>query len=868
MRRLSQFVVLMALSAASAAGYYHFLHYPSRLGPYTPIYEKFDLNALVNKTVYFYVSEDRPALAPSDSYESLIAHVRQGLAAWNNIPTSDLRVVFGGFTNLSASQPETPSGEIVFEELPPGVLGLGGPMTRLPQTGGFIPIVRSRLILPRDLSNPNRTTASESFFNSLVHEIGHALGLQHSLTGAAMSVEVTRSTTRARPLAADDVAGLSLLYPAPGLAASSGTITGRVITPSGRELHMVSVVAVSPSGAVISALTLPDGSYRIEGIPPGTYFVYAHPLPPATQAGLGPANIVLPTDGAGAVFEAAGPVETQFFGGSKDPNTSIPVQVNAGLSSDGVDFRLAERASLLVYDVTTYSFPGNSAPAILPAFLNISRGSGTVLAFGPGLSANLRNTSVGVLAGGVQVRSGSPAPYGPDPRFAEIQLEFNPVTGTGSRHLVFSLNGDVYVRPGGVQLVTRPAPLVRDVQIETDAAGQVTLVLSGDGLAADSRVYLDGAPAAVRSFDEIAGRLRVSPPPGPGGRQAIISVHNPDGQSSVFVQPTSPATYTYPPSDAPAISVTPSSGRAGRDVMVEIQGTNTSFVDGQTVVGFGTPDVVTRQVWVLSPTRLLAVVSISPRAALAAGTVSVATGLRLVTLPFGFRVEAAAPPSATTPVVSFQGLVNSATSRPRVAPGALASLFGTNLSLGAPANAGAPLPTTLAGTTVTLNDVPAPLLAVRSTQINLQLPFNLPAGPVVLRVNNGVETSAPMVVQIDPVAPGLFRVLNSAGAPVDLTNPVRLGDTLVLLATGLGPVTPPVTAGAPAPLASATSSVRVVLAGMELAPSFAGLAPGTTGVYQVNVPVPLSLPLTPTAQIHLSVDGQASNALTIGLRLP
>ncbi|MBI3668138.1 MAG: hypothetical protein HY236_18215, partial [Acidobacteria bacterium] len=156
MRRLALFTVLMALVASSAAGYYHFVHYPSRQGPFTPIYEKFDLNALVNKTVYFHVSQDGPALAPTDSYEALAGQVRQALAAWNSVPTSDLRVAYGGVADVANWQPQTPGGEIVFEELPPGVLGLSGPTTRLPQTDGFIPIVSSRVMLPRDLSDPSR----------------------------------------------------------------------------------------------------------------------------------------------------------------------------------------------------------------------------------------------------------------------------------------------------------------------------------------------------------------------------------------------------------------------------------------------------------------------------------------------------------------------------------------------------------------------------------------------------------------------------------------------------------------------------------------------------------------------------------------
>jgi uncharacterized protein (TIGR03437 family) len=853
----------MALAAVNSPAYYHFLHYQSRLGPFTPIPEKFDLNALPNKTVYFYVSDKRPALAPGDAYEALVAQVRQALGVWNSVATSDLRVAFGGVADLETTPSQSPGGEIVFEELAPGILGMGSPTSRLPQVNGFIPVVKSRLILPNQLTNPNRTSASESFFNSLVHEIGHALGLQHVATGAAMSMEPTRSTTRARPLGPDDIAGISALYPAAGFSSSTGVIAGRVTTPSGRPLHLVSVVAVNPSGAAISALAGPDGVYRMEGVPPGTYLVYAHSLPPATQAGLGPAGVVLPVDGAGAPIEAAGPVETQFFGGGRDPNTSIPVVVNSGAASEGIDFRLAEKTALPIYDVTTYSFPGNSAPAVFPAYLNITRNSGSLIATGPGLVSNLAATTVGVIGGGVQVRSRGP--YAPDPRFAEVEMEFNPFIGTGSRHLIFTTGSDVYVRPAGVQLVTRPAPLVRQTQVEGEN-GSTVLVLAGDNLAADSRVFVDGAPATPRGFDEITGRLRVAPPPGMGGRSAVITVYNSDGQSSAFVQPLTPALYTYPPSDAPSIAVTPNSAAAGRDVTVEIQGTGTHFVDGQTVVGFGTPDVVVRRVWVVSPTRLVAVISVSPRAPVTGATVSVLTGSELALAPAGFRVEAAATTASAAPVIGFQALVNSATGQPRVAPGSLATLFGTNLALGGTASANVPLPTTLGGTTVTLNDRPVPLLLVSPTQINMQLPFSLTPGPAILRVNNGAETSAPMAVHIDAVAPGLFRVTTPAGAVIDAGNPARLGDNLVLYATGLGAVTPPATAGAPAGQATVTATVRVHLNGIELTPAFAGLAPTTAGLYQINLPLPAVLPLSAAASIFVTVDGVASNALTIGLR--
>ncbi|MBI3665270.1 MAG: carboxypeptidase regulatory-like domain-containing protein, partial [Acidobacteria bacterium] len=134
-------------------------------------------------------------------------------------------------------------------------------------------------------------------------------------------------------LAADDAAGLSVLYPTADFASSTAVLSGQVTGPDGQGRRLVSVVAISPNGGVVSALTAPDGSYSIQGLPPATYIIYAHPLPPATQPGLGPADIVLPTDDTGTAFDASEPVETQFYGGGKNANFSVSVVVRAGQSS-------------------------------------------------------------------------------------------------------------------------------------------------------------------------------------------------------------------------------------------------------------------------------------------------------------------------------------------------------------------------------------------------------------------------------------------------------------------------------------------------------------------------------------------------------
>jgi uncharacterized protein (TIGR03437 family) len=103
---------------------------------------------------------------------------------------------------------------------------------------------------------------------------------------------------------------------------------------------------------------------------------------------------------------------------------------------------------------------------------------------------------------------------------------------------------------------------------------------------------------------------------------------------------------------------------------------------------------------------------------------------------------------------------------------------------------------------------------------------------------------------------------------VDSGNPTRPGETIHLLATGLGAVSGPATAGLPAGAAPVAASVRAFVGGVEVAPSYAGLAPGTAGLYQITLVLPANLAPTAPAPISIVVGGQPSNALTLPLRAP
>ena len=126
------------------------------------------------------------------------------------------------------------------------------------------------------------------------------------------------ATTKARPLAADDIAGISLLYPHRVDAASTGSITGPGSAQRQSGINMASVVALSLNGTAIGTLTNPDGSYRIDGIPPGDYYVYTQPLPPAQQDEGTPAAIVPPSDSLGGNFAAFTGFAGQFFPHTRD----------------------------------------------------------------------------------------------------------------------------------------------------------------------------------------------------------------------------------------------------------------------------------------------------------------------------------------------------------------------------------------------------------------------------------------------------------------------------------------------------------------------------------------------------------------------
>ena len=94
--------MLLSLSSVSSA-YYYWIYFPGRTGPFQPYPAKFDLSALPDKTVSYFISDQPPGkLVDGDNYDALVSQIRLAAETWNGVATSDIRLRFGGFETLGA----------------------------------------------------------------------------------------------------------------------------------------------------------------------------------------------------------------------------------------------------------------------------------------------------------------------------------------------------------------------------------------------------------------------------------------------------------------------------------------------------------------------------------------------------------------------------------------------------------------------------------------------------------------------------------------------------------------------------------------------------------------------------------------------
>jgi uncharacterized protein (TIGR03437 family) len=268
------------------------------------------------------------------------------------------------------------------------------------------------------------------------------------------------------------------------------------------------------------------------------------------------------------------------------------------------------------------------------------------------------------------------------------------------------------------------------------------------------------------------------------------------------------------------------------------------------------------------------------------GTVTIASNAAnsSVVVPVQFTVEAEGPPVAYAGAAVNNGTFQQGQA---LAQGDIAAVFGDQLTLGALAypSSGPPLPTTINGTQVFVNNTAAPLFFISGGQIDFEVPFEVSPGPATIHIVRNGQTGNMIYVDIAASAPrflllngGPNAVITTPDTPPVVTgiptHPAKAGDILIVYAIGMGQTSPAIKTGEAAPSKPLDNvpNVKACFGGDTpfskadcFTPSFAGLSPTFVGLYQLNVVVPAGLP-SGNSSFYFTVGSEPSNVVQIALQ--
>ena len=212
--------------------------------------------------------------------------------------------------------------------------------------------------------------------------------------------------------------------------------------------------------------------------------------------------------------------------------------------------------------------------------------------------------------------------------------------------------------------------------------------------------------------------------------------------------------------------------------------------------------------------------------------------------------------------LSVEGVTSAASFQTAYSPGMIISLFGQNLAANIPPLPSAPLPTNLGGTVVTINGTASPLYYVSPTQINVQIPWQTPAGSApLIQVSAGGQTTTTQI-SIAAHAPEIFGDTNNLLVPYQSTG---RSQSIALYATGDGLFKSPIVTTGATPSALLTtdpSTVSVTIGGVPASVFFVGVPTWSVGVTQVNFTIPSNAPLG-TQPVVMTVGGASSSPVYI-----
>ena len=222
---------------------------------------------------------------------------KSAFAAWQNLSTASVSFVEGPATDhtpgvdginlitTNVSAADYPTGLLGYTTITwvEGPGAVAGDPVNPPRIANF-----AGQIIEADIQfNPSIPFSTDSVTpldkydlqSVATHEVGHLLGLDHTTAlSSVMFWTLTSGANYARVLSADDIAGISTIYPSAAFS-SKGTISGTVRTTGNAPVYGAIVTVLNSNGQpVATTVTDPNGNYTVTGLDVGSYTVYARPL--------------------------------------------------------------------------------------------------------------------------------------------------------------------------------------------------------------------------------------------------------------------------------------------------------------------------------------------------------------------------------------------------------------------------------------------------------------------------------------------------------------------------------------------------------------------------------------------------------------
>jgi hypothetical protein len=241
---------------------------------------------------YFVTDGGVPGVASTD-FQNVVG---RAFSTWQNVETASIAYLVGGVTTALPGDDDGLS-TLGFRNEPA--------LDRVLASTSFLVDLSTGEVLEADIffnsafpwSVAQSGQAGRFDLESIaVHEIGHLSGLGHSALGETeiaasggrrvlaadavmFPIAYSVGSVAGRALTADDIAGISDLYPDNGFNDDTGSASGRV-TKNGQGVMGAHVVAFDPAtGAMVASFSLDaGGQFSIAGLRPGPKVLRVEPL--------------------------------------------------------------------------------------------------------------------------------------------------------------------------------------------------------------------------------------------------------------------------------------------------------------------------------------------------------------------------------------------------------------------------------------------------------------------------------------------------------------------------------------------------------------------------------------------------------------